>query len=558
MTKYKVVASIATFPQRLESLKKTKESIISQVDQLNIYLNGYEEVPEFLNDSKINAVLSKDAIGDLKDNGKFFFLDKVADNSYYFTIDDDIEYPDDYTSRMIEILGDYNDEVAIGVHGIIFHRNFKSFRETRTNFHFEHELKNNVQTSSLGTGTLAFFKKKFNGLSLGHFQSTGMADLWFSSYCKEYDIPMVCVSRDELWLREINDFSDENSYSLWNESLKKEEAQNEFINKYNLWELSTEGEHIYREYLESQFYKVLIGVKNNEFCMKKKHSLEQELIVLKESKSFLLGDLFFRSIKLPKKWITFPINFIKILLNKKPPILKIVDNIVAINHCPICEKKSKFGDFGDPVRLSVQCPVCGSLERHRFLYYIYQILFLGSKRKINLLHMAPEKCLYDALGENKNIHYVAADINPAGYDFAKCIKEDFTKTTFPDKHFDIILTNHILEHIIEEQQYLSEMKRILKDDGYIILSIPYDIKLEKTLEDRSLQTNADRYNAYGQEDHVRVYGSDVNNRLERAGFIVNQICSDIFPEEFIETDKLDKKYSTSRFSGAYFILRKKI
>ncbi|ETB64235.1 MAG: hypothetical protein O210_OD1C00001G0723, partial [Parcubacteria bacterium RAAC4_OD1_1] len=86
-------------------------------------------------------------------------------------------------------------------------------------------------------------------------------------------------------------------------------------------------------------------------------------------------------------------------------------------YCPFCDKNTIFNDFGDPKRKNVVCSICGSLERHRFLFFIYKVMFLGSKSNINLLHMAPEKCLFDLFKNFNNINYVAADLNPNNFPF---------------------------------------------------------------------------------------------------------------------------------------------
>ena len=43
---------------------------------------------------------------------------------------------------------------------------------------------------------------------------------------------------------------------------------------------------------------------------------------------------------------------------------------------------------------------------------------------------------------------------------------------FEDESFDYIIMNHVLEHIMDEQAALYELKRCLKDTGILILSFP--------------------------------------------------------------------------------------
>ena len=252
-----VVANMATFPERMELLEKVVNSILNQVDILNIYLNNYDYIPEFLKNKKINVVLSNDALGDIKDNGKFYFLDKVPEYCYYFTIDDDILYPSNYVNKLIEKLNFYNDKIAVGVHGIIFNTSFNSFKESRIkNFYFENELEKDTYVSILGTGTLAFKKNVFNELKLGDFKNKGVADLYFANFCKNNYIPMICISRDNDWLKNI---LPRESYSIWNEAQKDESLQNKIIEEYKLYE---------KFYTKDINFSIILPTYNRKHCIK--------------------------------------------------------------------------------------------------------------------------------------------------------------------------------------------------------------------------------------------------------------------------------------------------
>jgi ubiquinone/menaquinone biosynthesis C-methylase UbiE len=52
-----------------------------------------------------------------------------------------------------------------------------------------------------------------------------------------------------------------------------------------------------------------------------------------------------------------------------------------------------------------------------------------------------------------------------------CILGDLNKRiNFSDKKFDVIIANQVFEHLYDLDTFMSEMYRILKDDGYIIIS----------------------------------------------------------------------------------------
>ena len=60
---------------------------------------------------------------------------------------------------------------------------------------------------------------------------------------------------------------------------------------------------------------------------------------------------------------------------------------------------------------------------------------------------------------------------------------------------------------------------MLKPGGLAILQTPYAAGLEKTLENQPEVTTPDQHREfYGQEDHVRLYGRDIFDRITAAGF----------------------------------------
>ena len=95
--------------------------------------------------------------------------------------------------------------------------------------------------------------------------------------------------------------------------------------------------------------------------------------------------------------------------------------------------------------------------------------------------------------------------------------------SFKNDTFDLIICNHVLEHITDDRTAMSEIYRVLKKGGLGILQVPIDKDLEKTYEDKTLVSKKQRAKHFGQYDHVRIYGRDYKDRLENNGFIVNFI-----------------------------------
>ena len=92
----------------------------------------------------------------------------------------------------------------------------------------------------------------------------------------------------------------------------------------------------------------------------------------------------------------------------------------------------------------------------------------------------------------------------------------------------------MLEHVENDIKALSEMKRVLRPGGWAILQVPFFYPLPKTTqEDSSIINPKEREKAFGQDDHVRMYGEDYAERIKSTGFEVAE-------EDFIsELDTID-------------------
>ena len=212
------------------------------------------------------------------------------------------------------------------------------------------------------------------------------------------------------------------------------------------------------------------------------------------------------------------------------------DNVV----CPICNSKfKKFGPIG--LTKNRKCHKCGSFGRHRLLwmYFNEKTDLFKTNNKIRLLHFAPEKVFYDIFSNSTNIEYYPCDLTPEIYAHyekkVKINKVDITKIPFEENYFNVIICSHVLEHITDDALAMSELYRVLKKGGWTILQVPIDYNREITYEDFSITTAKGREKAFGQHDHVRIYGCDYKNKLKNIGFIVNE---DDFAKSFSYEDLL--------------------
>jgi len=204
--------------------------------------------------------------------------------------------------------------------------------------------------------------------------------------------------------------------------------------------------------------------------------------------------------------------------------------------CPFCGnsfRKMLPGGFDLPVIREKQiigagrrendvCPRCYSIDRDR-LIYLYLTNKTDSLRKpIKLLHIAPGGALRAFLSSRANIEYHMGTKHHEGFYYTKDISIiDITEINYPDNTFDVILCNHVLEHISDDLKAMRELYRVLKGGGWAILQVPISKSLKQTFEDVSVKSAKEREKVFGQFDHVRIYGQDYPHRLAKAGFDVH-------------------------------------
>jgi hypothetical protein len=161
------------------------------------------------------------------------------------------------------------------------------------------------------------------------------------------------------------------------------------------------------------------------------------------------------------------------------------------------------------------CPWCYSHDRERHLFLFMQVggifSFIAGRR---VLHFAPERHLSRFVQEAKPEELLRCDLHPWANDI---VPADLLSLPFPDSHFDLLIANHVLEHVGDDRRAVAEIVRVLKPGGYAILQTPFSCVLERTWEDEGIRSAEACLQAFGQEDHVRLYGKDIIERIAEQG-----------------------------------------
>lgn len=182
--------------------------------------------------------------------------------------------------------------------------------------------------------------------------------------------------------------------------------------------------------------------------------------------------------------------------------------------CSCCDYEGPFETVGNPPRYGALCPGCGSYERHR-------LLALSNKKhnffkNKEILHFAPEVVVAKLI-KGSAVKYVTADIIEGRADRVLNIEH----IDDPDNKWDVIVCSHVLEHV-DDKKALSELYRVLRNNGVLIIMVPIVEGWKHTYENENVSTDSERELHYGQNDHVRYYGSDIRERISSPGFIIEE------------------------------------
>ena len=209
--------------------------------------------------------------------------------------------------------------------------------------------------------------------------------------------------------------------------------------------------------------------------------------------------------------------------------------------CPICNKYArkfiKYGKNNDPIkkykiissgkRENCICPNCFSKDRERFLYIFFS--YFQSKSFINknssILHFSPEKSLRNYFFKNDFKNYKTADF----FDEKANYKIDLENYANHNQKYDLIICNHVLEHIHNDKVALKNINNLLNEKGYAILLTPFSKLIEEDIYMGMSLSYEKQLEYYGQEDHVRIYSQkNLISKIENAGFNLKLMKLDEF------------------------------
>lgn len=156
-----------------------------------------------------------------------------------------------------------------------------------------------------------------------------------------------------------------------------------------------------------------------------------------------------------------------------------------------------------------------------------QGLDIFNKPQTRVLHIAPEMIIANQFIKHGFANYTCGDFFAEGqhadYSHELVKHMDVQNLPFADNSFDLIICNHVLEHVFDEKKAMQELFRVLTKGGQAILQVPISPILEKTISDTTITDGTTLEKKFGQKDHVRLFGKDYKSKLESCGFKVQKI-----------------------------------
>ncbi len=228
-------------------------------------------------------------------------------------------------------------------------------------------------------------------------------------------------------------------------------------------------------------------------------------------------------------------NIIKVIKNPGPYLLvakKRITNFIRTNlfrgkkvFCEICNWRGEFF-------FSEECPNCSSVPRIRLVPLSLKHFDL-IKNEIKILHVAPNINEYNYIKENFNnlLCYDRLDIKQRKH---TNFKESITNIDIDRNSYDLIIVWHVFEHVKDDIKAISNMYRVLKPQGNLLVSVPiYPKGNLKTYEDSKI-AHKDYGKIHGHYDHCRSCGLDYYKRFETIGFKTNTLFVNSFDQNKID------------------------
>ena len=160
-------------------------------------------------------------------------------------------------------------------------------------------------------------------------------------------------------------------------------------------------------------------------------------------------------------------------------------------YCPICVAATKFVARHPWFRDHYLCERCGSIPRQRALTLVVDETY-PNWRDLDIHESSPSGPASARLAR-ESPKYVATYCYPGVtpgtlHQGFRC--EDLERLTFPDGHFDLVITQEVFEHVFDYRRAFREVMRTVRSGGAHVFTTPKYKHLRKS-QDRAVRSNGE-------------------------------------------------------------------
>lgn len=148
----------------------------------------------------------------------------------------------------------------------------------------------------------------------------------------------------------------------------------------------------------------------------------------------------------------------------------------AVGFCPTCDREVTFSSAESWLRDHFLCSNCQSIPRERALMHAIE-LYYPDYKELSVYESSPV-----GRGASVKLETTCADYTASHYDpsvpFGECHpvrnyrSENLEALTFADEAFDLVVTQDVMEHVLDPERAFAEIARVLRPGGAHLFTTP--------------------------------------------------------------------------------------
>jgi SAM-dependent methyltransferase len=196
-------------------------------------------------------------------------------------------------------------------------------------------------------------------------------------------------------------------------------------------------------------------------------------------------------------------------------------NRATRGYCPICQRKTIIIQFGPLAREHFLCVFCGSNPRQRALVTVLNLIS-PAWPTLRIFESSPGGISSDFLREKcpgyRMAHFFPEVPGGSCQNGVRC--ENLEALTFPDEQFDLVVTQDVMEHVLNPEKGFREIGRVLQRGGAHVFTVPYRHRVKTKV--RAVETPGGRRDLQAPTYH--------GNPVDPAGSLVTVDWGNDLPE----------------------------